>query len=183
MSLVSRQLLQNRKRPPTVRTGGTIGWALNSKLVGSRIVRSISRSVQRKSGLASGKTPASAPHRNAGIKMPAGSAAGEEDGLGLRHQSARQMTKGQCPQNPKEPISKTWGLGFGHSLVIGIWSLVIRQKHGSFQARFLSLSFHSPFTPDIFGDELGLSFSRWPRLGFGQGCRRLFLVFVSRDTI
>ena len=50
----ARQELQNFSRPPMVRTGGTIGCWTNANPVGSRMVRSISRSVQRKIGCASG---------------------------------------------------------------------------------------------------------------------------------
>lgn len=38
------------------RLGGTMGWVMNSKPVGWRMTRSISRSVQRKSGVARGQT-------------------------------------------------------------------------------------------------------------------------------
>ena len=53
-SLVSRQLVQNFRSPPTVLIGGTIGCGTNSKPVGARMVLSISRWVQRKTHLMSG---------------------------------------------------------------------------------------------------------------------------------
>src|SRR5438552_12056927 len=53
-SLVSRQLLKNLSRPPMVRTGGTIGWGMNSNPLGPRMTRSISRCVQRNNGVQSG---------------------------------------------------------------------------------------------------------------------------------
>ena len=65
---------------------GMTGWVMNSKPVGSRMTRSISFFVQRKTGLTFGRDgPEGLRDRNARVQVPAGAATGEKDRYGFGH--------------------------------------------------------------------------------------------------